>query len=268
MFDAATPGRHPEKDNRENDAGHNALPMTRRRAIACAVAGPAAGAAGPAGSFPFFPATAAAAALEPDAPANRGKRAQQLHVVALCGSARKEGNTFIAQTILRDILQENGIQTRTIEFHDKTMQGCLACGLCKGKAACVVQDDFNACLQAVKEADGVILGSPTYSGTVSARMKAFLERAAMVAATNPGLLRRKVGASVAVAGRAGGLQVLDPLNHFLLNKEMLIPGSSYWNILYGYEIGAVLKDEKGLQTMRDLAENMSWLLQRIDGRTE
>ncbi|MDE5609630.1 MAG: flavodoxin family protein, partial [Bacteroidales bacterium] len=112
-------------------------------------------------------------------------------------------------------------------------------------------------------ADGLILGSPVYSADVSANMKAFLDRGGVVVATNPGLLRHKVGASVAAVRRGGGLTAVDTMNHFMLNKEMVVVGSTYWNMVYGKTIGEVLNDEEGMANMRNLGENMSVILKKI-----
>lgn len=113
------------------------------------------------------------------------------------------------------------------------------------------------------EADGIILGSPVYSADVSAKMKAFLERAGVVVATNPGLLRHKVGASVAAVRRGGGMTTVDTMNHFMLNKEMIVVGSTYWNMVYGKNVGDVINDDEGMANMRNLGENMSFILKRI-----
>lgn len=116
----------------------------------------------------------------------------------------------------------------------------------------------------MKEADGVLLGSPSYSANVSANMQAFLERAAVVCDLNPGLVKHKVGAAVAAARRAGPLQAIDTMNHFFLNHEMVVAGSTYWNMAYGRLPGEVEKDEEGMANMQNLGENMAFLLKAIE----
>lgn len=186
-----------------------------------------------------------------------------MQVIALNGSSRKNGNTdLILQTVL-DVLTEHGIAGRIIQLCDKKLDGCLACFKCKGLARCVVQDDFNECLEALKAAEGLLLGSPVYSADVSAKMKAFCERAGVVAATNPGIFRRKAGAAVAAVRRAGGMQAVDTMNHFFLNKEFIVPGATYWNMVYGRDVGEVLRDEEGMANMKNLGENMAWLLKQL-----
>lgn len=113
------------------------------------------------------------------------------------------------------------------------------------------------------EADGIVLGSPVYSAGVSAKMKALLERGGVVVATNPGLLRHKVGVAVAAVRRGGGMSTVDAMNHFMLNKEMIVAGSTYWNMVYGKNIGDVLNDEEGMANMRNLGENMALVLKKM-----
>lgn len=113
-------------------------------------------------------------------------------------------------------------------------------------------------------ADGILLGSPVYSADVSANMKAFLERAGVVVANNPGILKYKVGASVSAVRRGGGMTTVDTMNHFLLNKEVIIAGSTYWNIVYGKDVGDVLCDTEGINNMKNLGRNMAWLLHKLN----
>ena len=113
-------------------------------------------------------------------------------------------------------------------------------------------------------ADGIILGSPTYFADLSAGMKALIERAGMASMRNGGLLQRKVGAAVVAVRRGGAIHTFDSLNHFFLISQMIIPGSSYWNIGIGRDIGEVETDREGMLTMSNLGKNMAWLLQKID----
>ena len=115
----------------------------------------------------------------------------------------------------------------------------------------------------MKEEDGILLGSPVYTADISSNMKAILDRAAVVGDMNPGLLKHKVGAAVIVARRGGALNAFDTLNHFFLVQEMIVPGSSYWNMLYGKMPGDVLKDEEGLANMKKLGENIAYVLKKI-----
>ncbi len=187
-----------------------------------------------------------------------------MKVVGINGSSRKDGNTAFIINIIFAELNKAGIETELIQLAEADIQPCRACFACRGKGNCVFTGDaFCDIFRRMTEADGIILGSPVYSADVSSKMKAFLDRGGVVVATNPRLLRHKAGASVAAVRRAGGMTAVDTMNHFLLNKEMLVVGSTYWNMVYGREIGEVSKDEEGLSNMRNLGQNMAWLLNRL-----
>lgn len=154
-----------------------------------------------------------------------------MKVIGINGSARKDGNTSLLIKAVFAELEAEGIETDLVQLHGKALEPCKACFGCGGKRQCVVTTDyFNECFAKMVEADGIVLGSPVYSADVTAGMKAFLERAGVVVATNPGMLRHKVGASVAAVRRGGGLAAVDTMNHFLLNKEVIVVGSTYWNM--------------------------------------
>ena len=113
------------------------------------------------------------------------------------------------------------------------------------------------------QADGIILGSPTYFTDVSAEMKALIDRAGLVAKTNGDMFKRKVGAAVVVARRAGSVHAFDSINHFFLISQMIVPGSNYWNMGFGLDKGDVGKDTEGINTMKTLGRNMAWLIEKI-----
>jgi multimeric flavodoxin WrbA len=133
----------------------------------------------------------------------------------------------------------------------------------KNRQCAAKNDDMNGCIEKMTEADGVLLGSPTYFADVSTKIKALIERAGMVARANDDLFRRKVGAGVVAVRRAGCMHALNSINHFFLIGQMIVPGSSYWNVGVGRDAGQVASDEEGLQTMKVLGENMAWLLKKI-----
>lgn len=187
-----------------------------------------------------------------------------MKVIGFNGSARKNGNTAMILNIVLDELKQCGIETELVQFGQHGITPCRGCFACKGKGNCIFQNDlFCECFEKLKEAGGILLGSPVYSADVSASMKAFLERAGVVAATNPGLFQHKAGASVAAVRRGGGLTAVDTMNHFLLNKEIIVVGSTYWNMVYGKEPGDVLQDTEGIANMKNLGQNMAWVLQKI-----
>ena len=189
-----------------------------------------------------------------------------MKVVALNASARKDGNTAILLNVVLDELKNEGMETELLQLGGKTLGGCRACYKCfenKDKHCAVKADILNELLDKMVEADGILLGSPTYFSDVTANMRAFIERAGFVARANDFMLKRKVGASVVAVRRAGAIPAFSGMNLFLHYMQMVMPGSSYWSIGIGREIGDVLQDEEGLQTMKTLGQNMAWLLKKV-----
>ncbi|MCX8070247.1 MAG: flavodoxin family protein [Thermodesulfovibrionales bacterium] len=190
-----------------------------------------------------------------------------MKVVAFNGSARRGGNTFMLLTMVLNELKAEGIDTELFELSGQKIQGCIACYKCfqnKNKKCAVDSDIVNECINKMLNADGILLGSPTYFSDVSARMKALIERAGMVARANDDMFRRKVGAGVVAVRRAGATHVFSSLNYFFLIGQMIVPGSSYWNLAMGREVGEVMKDEEGIKTMKTLGQNIAWLLKKIN----
>jgi multimeric flavodoxin WrbA len=189
-----------------------------------------------------------------------------MKVIAFNGSARKDGNTAILLNTVLDELKAGGIETELYQLSGKPIQGCIACMKCfenKNKRCAVEKDIVNECIAKMVEADGILLGSPTYFADVTASMKALIERAGMVGRANSDLYQRKVGAGVVAARRAGAIQVFNSLNAFFLIGQMIVPGSSYWNMAHGRLPGEVAKDEEGMKTMKQLGQNMAWLMKQL-----
>ena len=192
-----------------------------------------------------------------------------MKVVAFNGSARKDGNTAILISHVFNELEKEGIKTKMLQLSGKKIRGCIACFKCyKNKDHhCAVKDDIvNECIDKMSEADGIILGSPTYFADVSAELKALIERAGMTARANDDMFRKKVGAAIVAVRRAGAIHVFDSINHFFMISQMIVPGSVYWNMGIGREKGEVEKDEEGMRTMKVLGKNMAWLLKKIKSR--
>ena len=190
-----------------------------------------------------------------------------MKVVAFNGSARKDGNTAILVNTVFKELKKEGIKTELVQLAGKKIQGCIACGKCfenKDQRCAVKGDAANDCIEKMLEADGIILASPTYFADVSAEMKALIERAGFVARANSDMFRRKVGASVVAARRGGAIHAFDSMNHFFFISQMVVPGSSYWNVGIGLAPGDVKKDKEGLDTMKTLGANMAWLMKKIE----
>ncbi|MHC4743510.1 MAG: flavodoxin family protein [Planctomycetota bacterium] len=190
-----------------------------------------------------------------------------MKVLAINGSARKNGNTaaFINKALAA--LEAEGIDTEMIQLAGKNIRGCTACYKCienKDKKCVVDNDVLNEYLARMLDADAIILGSPTYFADLTTELKALIDRAGFVARANGNLFKNKVGAAVVAVRRAGAIHVFDSINHFFLISEMIIPGSSYWNVGFGLQKGDAEGDEEGLQTMEQLGKNMAWLLKKIN----
>lgn len=187
-----------------------------------------------------------------------------MKVLGINGSAREDGNTAILIRTVFEELEAAGIETELVQFSGQVIEPCKACWACGGQKNCVHRKDiFRDVFEKMAGADGILLGSPVYSANVSSNMQAFLERAAVVGDMNPGLFTHKVGASVAAVRRGGALQAVDAMNHFFLNHEMYVVGSVYWNMVYGQMPGDVLKDEEGIANMKNLGQNMAFLLKAL-----
>ncbi len=190
-----------------------------------------------------------------------------MKVVAFNGSPRKEGNTSIALKTCLDEIGKEGIGTELVQLGGSDIRGCRACYKCfeNKDMKCIQKDILNSCVQKMVEAEGVIIGSPTYFSNVSTEVKAFIDRAGLVARANNHLFKRKVGAAVVAARRAGATHVYSSINFFFGISHMIMPGSSYWNLGYGRNPGEILKDEEGMTTFRELGQNMAWLIRKLYG---
>jgi multimeric flavodoxin WrbA len=194
-----------------------------------------------------------------------------MKVLGINGSPRKGGNTEILIKEVFKPLEAVGIKTELFQIGGKKVNGCIACMKCrKAKdGRCHQKNDvINECIKMMLKADAIIIGSPVYFADLSSDIKALIDVAgyALRGAGNP--LKRKPGAGVIAVRRAGAIHALDSINHFFLINEMIIPGSSYWNLAIGREKGEVLKDEEGMKTMKVLGENMAWLLEKIKDKSK
>ena len=189
-----------------------------------------------------------------------------MKVVAFNGSSRKDGNTAILLNLVLDELKKEGIETELIQLAGETLSGCTACNRCaenKDRRCVIPNDRVNEYIAKMQEAQGILLGSPTYFSDMTPNMKALIERSGVVSRRNGDLLKRKVGAAVIAVRRAGSTHVLSSINYFFLISQMIIPGSSYWNMGIGLNPGDVRSDEEGVQTMKTMGQNMAWLLKKL-----
>lgn len=190
-----------------------------------------------------------------------------MKVVAFNGSPNKEGNTYQAIKLVANELEKEGIETEIINVGNKPIRGCIACNQClkNQNEQCVLPgDEVNGWIQKMKEADGIILGSPVHFSAMGGTMKSFLDRAFYVVGVNGGILRHKVGTSVVAVRRAGGVPTFNQLNNYINYSEMLMPTSNYWSVINGTSPGEALLDKEGVQIMRMLGKNMVWLMKLVE----
>lgn len=189
-----------------------------------------------------------------------------IRVLGINGSPRAEGNTSIMIRRVFSVLEKEGIECEFIQLGGESVSGCKACLWCKRSQSgkCITEtDSINECITAMRNADGIIIGSPTYFSNVTTETKALIDRAGYVTRACGGLLKRKVGAAVVPVRRSGAGITFAAINNFFLINEMIIPGSNYWNMAQGREMGDVLNDEEGMNTMDVLGSNMAFLLKKL-----
>ena len=193
-----------------------------------------------------------------------------MKVVIFNSSPRSEGVTKKCLNIVMDELKTAGIEVEYIWMGMDKIQGCISCYRCKenqDKRCSVNTDKLNEYLEKMLNADGIILGSPTYFADTTARMKALIERAGLVSKVNGSLLKHKVGASVVSVRRAGATHVFSSMNYFFLINQMFVVGSSYWNLGVNPHVSEpdrIMEDEEGIITFQNLGKNMAYLLQKLN----
>lgn len=183
-----------------------------------------------------------------------------MKVLLINGSPRLNGNTSIALNGLAKTLNEEGIETETIQIGTKDIRGCIACGTCYKNHKCIFNDIVNEAAPKFEEADGLVIASPVYYASANGTLISFLDR--LFYSTNFDKTM-KVGASIAVCRRGGASATFDELNKYFTIASMPVVSSQYWNSVHGRKVGEANKDLEGLQTMRTLGRNMAFLIKSI-----
>ena len=183
-----------------------------------------------------------------------------MKILLINGSPKKEGNTYIALHEIQKTLEAEGIETELIHVGHKPIRGCIACNRCAELGKCSVDDIVNEVAPKFVEADGIVVGSPVYYASPNGTLLSFLDR---LFYSTPFDKSMKVGAAVAVARRGGTTATFDVLNKYFTISNMPIAPSQYWNSVHGRMPGEALQDGEGLQTMRQLARNMAFLVKSI-----
>ncbi len=191
-----------------------------------------------------------------------------MKVIGINGSPRRDGNTSLMIRRVFAELENEGIETELYQLGGQLVAGCRACRACfeRQDGTCIIDNDcINECIGKMAQAEGIVLGSPTYFGNCTTEMKALIDRGGYVGKANGDLYAGKVGAAVSAVRRAGSLPALDAMNRLLLSANMVVVGSSYWNLAIGREVGEVEGDEEGMQTMENLGKNMARVMKKLFG---
>jgi multimeric flavodoxin WrbA len=183
-----------------------------------------------------------------------------MKVLMLNGSPKANGNTATALNVMAETFREEGVEVEIVHVGNQPIRGCIACGKCYSQGKCVFDDLVNEVIPKLEEADGLVLGSPVYYASANATLMAFVQRLFYCSRVNKTM---KVGASVVVARRGGLSATYDELNKFFGISGMPIASGQYWNSLHGAAPGQAAEDAEGIQGMRTLARNMTFLMKSI-----
>ena len=184
-----------------------------------------------------------------------------MKVILVNGGPHKDGCTNRALEEVSKTLEKNGIETEIFWLGNKAISGCLGCGGCNNTGKCVIADKVNEFIDKVKETDGFVFGSPVHFAAISGSLSSFMDR---VFYGRGNLFANKVAAGVVSCRRGGATAAFDEINKYFFISNMIVVGSSYWNMVHGNTKEQVEKDEEGLQTMRMLGNNMAWILKSIE----
>lgn len=188
------------------------------------------------------------------------ERREKMKVLLINGSPHKEGNTYLALREMEKIFEQEQVESEIIHIGNKPIRGCIACRVCAQKGKCVFDDCVNEIAPKFQEAHGIVIGSPVYYASANGTLVSFLDRLFF---STPFDKTMKVGASVVVARRGGLSSTFDELNKYFTICGMPVASGQYWNSVHGREIGEAAEDAEGLQGMRTLARNMSFLMKAI-----
>ncbi|HTP26417.1 MAG TPA: flavodoxin family protein [Anaeromyxobacteraceae bacterium] len=189
-----------------------------------------------------------------------------MHAIAICGSPRREGNTEFLLRHCLDRLRGGSIDCELVRLADKSVEPCRACGLCAQRrdGTCGIKsDDFHPLFERMRCADILVVGSPVYFGSATPQLMALLDRCGYVSRQNGGFFSRKIGGPIVVARRAGHNFTFAQLLYWYMINDMIVPGSSYWNVALAREPGEVANDREGIATVERFADNLTWLAERL-----
>ena len=185
----------------------------------------------------------------------------KMKVIGIVGSPRVGGNTEALTRIALDEVQQEGLETELIRLAGKRIEPCDACRSCSTTGKCHIEDDFESILAKMKEAEGIILATPVYFGAATPQMTSLISR---FYSTRGKPLKNKVGGPIVVGRRAGHNFTLAQLMFFFMISEMIVPGSTYWNVAFGRGKGEAARDEEGIRTIQNFGRKLAWLIKRVN----
>ena len=185
-------------------------------------------------------------------------------VLILSASPRKESNTMQVLEECARTIEENGLETEIISLRQMKIRSCIACGKCVELHQCALKDGVNDIIEKIKESEGFIIGSPVYFGTARGDMMSALQRIGMVSMRSGNFLSWKVGGPIAVARRGGHTSTIQEMLMFFFINDMIVPGSTYWNMVFGHQPREAEEDTEGIQTIRKFGDNVAKLIKKIN----
>jgi multimeric flavodoxin WrbA len=190
-----------------------------------------------------------------------------MKVILLSGSPKPNGNTALLMQECLKVIEEHGVEAEIVSFAGMKIEACIACGKCSTSGECGLDDGLNEIIEKIRPADGLIVGTPVYFGTARGDVMCALQRIGYVSRNTDNFLTGKVGGPVAVARRGGQTLTLQEMMMFFLINDMIVPGSSYWNMVFGRLPGEALKDEEGVEAVRHFAANVAGLVKKLHPAT-
>ncbi len=186
-------------------------------------------------------------------------------VLLVSASPRKKSNTMQVMAKCAEEIEKNGLETEIVSLRKMKVDACHACRKCKKIKKCKLDDGLNEIIDKIRESEGFIVGSPVYFGTARGSLMAALQRIGMVSRATDNFLSWKVGGPIAVARRGGHTATIQELLMFYFINDMIVPGSNYWNMVFGWAPGEVEEDTEGMETIRLFGENVAKLINKING---
>lgn len=184
-------------------------------------------------------------------------------VLFVCASPRKDGNTAQVLSKCAELIETQGLKTEIVYLRGKSIESCRACGKCAKIHKCKIDDGLNEIIDKIRVSKGFIVGTPVYFGTARGDLMAALQRIGYVSMNTDKFLSWKVGGPIAVARRGGQTSTIQELLMFYLINDMIVPGSTYWNMVFGREKGEAIADEEGIRTIKRFGENVANLIKKI-----